>query len=376
MTRPLPGYLTSTSVLFLISTLPCWVWAQPPAPSLNLTNRACDTGPILVGGKPDTLTEAPDAEGFYTLFNGKNLKGWWENCGSNHSSADRNQGGIWVADSAQGILYASQNPNGAGSLLSTNASLGNYELVFEIWPTFGNDAGIFNRCTANGKTWQSGLDYIRNSSIGGSYSENGWSTTTVNEDPYKFGDTFSNPTVVSWTTFTSDKNPTTFGCSAGGCTASDFTKVWNTNGWNQIRIKFYGGLTQGGSVTMETWMRKVQSPEVAWVPLYKATKAIVTPPGPLAIQIHGGTDMWKAGAINAYRQIKYRPLDDAGNPLKPVGVESRRRAPKTALRSQSGMSPASGLFLQEKGLRDAQGRRLNAGARPKSSTSTALGMGH
>lgn len=295
--------------------------AQPPAPTTALTNRACDSGPILTGGKPDTLDSAPDAEGFVSLFNGKNLKGWWENCGSTHSSADRTQGGIWVADSAQGVLYAAQNANGAGSLLSTNTAYGHYELVFDIWPTFGNDAGIFNRCTANGRTWQSGLDYIRNSSIGGSYSENGWSPTTINEDPFKFGDTYNNPTVDSWTTFTAGMNPTSFGCSPGGCLSSDFTKVWNVNGWNQVRIKFYGGLTQGSQVTMETWLRKAQNPEAPWVPMYKASKAIVTPAGPIAIQIHGGTTMWKAGAINAYRNIKIRALKEDGSPLvTPVAV--------------------------------------------------------
>jgi Domain of Unknown Function (DUF1080) len=302
--------------------------AQPPNPTLPLTNRACDSGPITVGGKPDTLGIAPDAEGFIPLFNGKNLKGWWENCGSTHSSADRTQGGIWVADSAQGVLYAAQNANGSGSLLSTNAPYGNYELVLEIWPTFGNDAGIFNRCTANGRTWQSGLDYIRNSSIGGSYSENGWSPTVINEDPFKFGDTYSNPTIDSWTSFTSGMNPTSFGCSVGGCVSSDFTKVWNVNGWNQVRIKFYGGLTQGSQVTMETWLRKVQTPEVPWVPMYKATKSIVTPPGPIAIQIHGGTTMWKAGAVNLYRNIKVRPLKDDGSPeVTPVSVYAQPRKP-------------------------------------------------
>lgn len=304
----------------LVGTAALGLHAQQPEPTVPLTNKPCDSGPRLVGGKPDTLRAEPDAEGFVPLFDGKTLTGWWEHCNNFHASQDRTNGGIWVADSAQGILYAKQNTNAAGSLLATNKNYDHYEITFEIWPTFGNDAGLFNRVSADGKTWQTGLDYISNSGIGGSYSENGWSPTAINDDPFRFGATYENPTITTWTTFTSTQNPTSFGCSAGGCTSADFTKVWNPNGWNQLRVKFYGGLTSGTQVTMETWLRKVQNPPVPWVPVYKSSKSVPTPAGPIAFQIHGGSAQWKAGAINLYRNIKVRALRSDGSPLIPVGT--------------------------------------------------------
>lgn len=307
-------------------TVAVGVLAQQPESTVPMTNRPCDTGPRLVGGKPDTLRSEPDAEGFFSLFDGKSLTGWWEHCNNFHANQDRTNGGIWIADSNQGILYSKQNTNGAGGLLATNKSFDHYELTFEFWPTFGNDAGLFNRVSSDGKTWQTGLDYISGSGIGGSYSENGWSPTAINDDPFRFGNTFENPTITTWTTFTSSQSPTSFGCSAGGCNASDFIKIWNPNGWNQLRVKFYGGLTPGSQVNMETWLRKVQNPVVSWVPVYKSSKSVTTPAGPIAFQIHGGTEKWKSGGINLYRNIKVRPLQSDGSPIMPVGITKRHSA--------------------------------------------------
>ena len=254
------------------------------------------------------------------MFDGKDLRGWWEDCIVSHSSRDRVNGGIWFADSNQGILYSKQNENGAGSMLATNRTFGNYELVFDFWPTFGNDAGLFNRTTPEGKSWQTSLDYIEGSGIGGGYSENGWSPININDDPFLFVDTYENPAITTWTAFTSAQDPAAFGCSAEGCTSPDFTRVWNTQGWNQLRVKFYGGLAAGTQVTMETWMRKVQSPPAAWVPIYRNSRPVVTPAGFIAFQIHGGPEKWKPGAINLYRDIKVRELQDDGTPSLPIGV--------------------------------------------------------
>lgn len=291
--------------------------AQQPAPTVPMTNTPCNDGPKLVGGKPDTVVSAPDAEGFISLFNGTNLQGWWENC-NRHADADKTNGGIWVADPSSKILYSQQKSDGAGGMFTTNATYDNYEIIFDFWPTFGNDGGVFNRNTMTGKNWQTTLDYVQGSGVGGSFNENGWAPTNINDDPFRFNAGAENPTITSWTTFTQGLDPTKFGCSAGGCTAGDFAKVWNTNGWNQIRVKFYDGLVAGRSVTMETWMRKIADPMPPWVPVYKATKSVVTPAGYISLQIHQGTGRWKTGSSNLYRNIKLRRLKDDGSPLIPV----------------------------------------------------------
>jgi hypothetical protein len=288
--------------------------AVQPTLSIPVVNHPCQDGPQLVGGKPVVAETVVDKDGFTSLFNGKDLTGWWENCAP-HTS-DKVLGGVWMVDPSQQTIYSrEEGPN--GDILVTNQNFDNYELIFDLWPTYGNDGGIFNRVTASGKNWQTTIDYIQGSGVGGSFNEGGWTAGNLNDDPFRFGTGGATlPDITTWTTFTKDlvPGPTTFGCSAGGCLATDFVKVWNIDGWNQMRVKFYDGLVVGKSVTMESFIRKAQTPEVPWVPVYKNTKAQVTPAGPVAFQIHGG-GRWKAGSYNLYRNIKIRPLKDNGEPL-------------------------------------------------------------
>ncbi|MEO7424040.1 MAG: family 16 glycoside hydrolase [Fibrobacteria bacterium] len=264
------------------------------------------------GALPDTVAAAPDSEGFVSIFNGTDLTGWWEDCQTH--TINKTVGGIWIVDPSQHILYSKEN-GADGDILVTNKKYDNYEIILDVWPTYGNDGGVFNRVTPSGSCWQSTIDYISGSSVGGSYNEKSWRSGTVNDDPYLFvGSTAANPTISTWTTFTKDLNPTSFGCSAGGCVTSDFEKTWDVNGWNQFRVKFYNGLTVGSSVTMENFFRKVGAPN--WVPTYKKSEAIVTPANGIALQIHGA-GRWKAGTYNLYRNIKVRPLNADGTPKAP-----------------------------------------------------------
>lgn len=267
------------------------------------------------GAKPDTVAAAPDSEGFVSIFNGTDLTGWWEDCQTH--TTDTKSGGVWIVDPSQHILY-SREEGANGDILVTNKKYDNYEIIFDVWPIFGNDGGVFNRVTASGSCWQSTLDYIQGSSVGGSYNEKSWMPGNLNDDPFLFGGSPANPSVSTWTTFTKDLSPTGFGCSAGGCVAADFDKVWDVNGWNQFRVKFYDGLTVGRSVTMENFIRKAGAAN--WVPTYKKSQPQVTPAGPIALQIHGA-GRWKAGTYNLYRNIKVRPLNIDGTPIiPPTGI--------------------------------------------------------
>lgn len=282
-----------------------FVWSGPgPVPPGANTN--CDAGP-----KADSLPYTPDDSGFSPLFDGTSFKGWWESCQSHHSSGDKVKGGKFLIDAANHAIYSDQEPNGnAGGLLLTNKKFSNYELVFEYWPTFGNDGGIFNRTTADGKCYQTTLDYLTGSSVGGSFGEQ--LSPSWNTDPYKFNGSATNVTVATWTTFTSSQSPTKFGCSSGGCVASDWPKIWDVNGWNQVRIKLYGGLATGKTMHMDSWVRDMKTPNKPWVPILSETHNIVQPPNYIGIQIHGGSGSWGGATGNWTRNIKWTPLDDNG----------------------------------------------------------------
>lgn len=304
--------------------------ADQPAISVPVTNSPCQDGPKMNGTKPDTVAAAPDSEGFVSIFNGTDLTGWWEDCQTH--TTDTKSGGVWIVDPSQHILY-SREEGANGDILVTNKKYDNYEIVFDVWPIFGNDGGVFNRTTASGSCWQSTLDYIQGSSVGGSFNEKSWMPGSLNDDPFLFGGSPANPSVSTWTTFTKNLDPTSFGCSAGGCVASDFEKVWDINGWNQFRVKFYDGLTVGRSVTMENFFRKLGAPN--WVPTYKKTQSQVTPAGPIALQIHGA-GRWKAGTYNLYRNIKVRPLNIDGTPIIPTSGIKRVPASAPSLKLVNG----------------------------------------
>ncbi len=308
---------------------------QPPI-SIPVTNAPCQDGPKMNGAKPDTVNAAPDSEGFVSIFNGADLAGWWEDCQTH--TTDTKLGGVWIVDPSQHILY-SREEGANGDILVTNKKYDNYEIILDVWPIFGNDGGVFNRVTASGSCWQSGIDYIQGSSVGGSYNEKSWMPGNLNDDPFLFGGSPANPSISTWTSFTKDLNPTSFGCSAGGCVASDFEKVWDVNGWNQFRVKFYDGLSVGRSVTMENFFRKAGSTN--WVPTYKKSLAQVTPAGPIALQIHGA-GRWKAGTYNLYRNIKVRPLNTGGTPLIPTRINpARSPAAAPSLKLMNGMLTGS-----------------------------------
>ncbi len=317
-------------VVVLALTVLVSVALQTPAqPVLGVaaSNAPCASGPTTTGGAPDTLQSAPDSTGFYALFDGKSLKGWYENCLTTHSSQDRTLGGVWIADSTHGALYSQQASSLAGSVLMTNKNWEHYELVSDFWPTWGNDAGVFNRVVPTGstagRTYQTGLDYKQGSSIGGSYGEGGFGNFNI--DPYLFTTNFGVITVSSWDEFTAARNPSTFGCPSTGCGVTNWHAVWDTAGWNQVRVKFFGGLVGGSPTRMQAWIRRLNNPPVApphnWVPTHDSAMSIVAAANPIGLQIHGGADYWnRAGRGTWYRNIRIRPLDAAGNPL-PVSLQ-------------------------------------------------------
>lgn len=269
------------------------------------------------GSETDTVQAGMDSEGYHSIFDGSSLKGWWPDCKTGHSSGSAS-GAIIKVDPNSRALFMTQNGT-AGGVLMTNKKWANYELVMDIWPKYGNDAGIFNRSTAGGVCFHTTMDYIGGAGVGGSWGEGGF--TSRDYRPFGFNDVQTimipgngNGEMSNWTTITSKLNPTSYGCAASGCVASDWQRLWNFDGWNEMKVAFYGASAAGtGNVHMKAWFRK--SGVDTWVPLSQdTTLARVVPPGYIGIQVHGGG---RFGGVpgNWYRNIKIREVDDFGVPL-------------------------------------------------------------
>lgn len=249
----------------------------------------------------------PDVDGFVKIFNGTDLTGWWNNCKTEDAASDRAKGGIMRADPANKAIYTMQRSNGGGSMLTTNKKWGNHEIILELWPSFGDDAGLFHRTTAAGKGYQTVIDYKPNNCIGGSYPQEMESVGNLFYNcSYFFG---ANGTTLKAGTGDAKVDRSTF----------KWENMWDAAGWNELRVKIYGN-----PPTHQAYMRKVGVTEWTMVTNVKWPQAyanVVGTTGYLAFQIHYGSYWDKSGKGNWYRNIRVRPLDDAGNPLiSKVGI--------------------------------------------------------
>jgi hypothetical protein len=291
------------------------VWAQPEIPTTP--DAPCAAEPAA--GAADTVVSTPDGEGYLSLFDGT-FKGWWQSCATVHSSGST-VGGIFKIGSDAGTpaIYTNDRDNNIGGLLMTKKTFTNYELVFDFWPDFGNDGGVFNRTPADGKCFQTVLDYIQSASVGGTWMENRQPSRDIR--PWKY---LTNENSIeipagndSWTSLTSKLTPAAYGCAASGCVQADYLRLWDVNGWNQIKLQFYGGSATGkGNIHMKTWFRKAGA--TVWVPIIQdTTLALVIPAGYIGFQIHNG-NRFSGPKGTWYKNIKWKALNDVGEPLVPT----------------------------------------------------------
>ncbi|HKP95652.1 MAG TPA: family 16 glycoside hydrolase [Fibrobacteria bacterium] len=356
-------------------------WAQPAKP--NSAEYLCFKGLPA----EEVASTLKDDEGFTPLFNGKDWTGLWQDCQSVHSN-DKVNGAIWMIDTANAAIFSTQRGASTGGLLLTKKKYGNYEVQFDIWPSFGNDAGFFNRTTANGTCYQTVMDYILGASFLGTYPEAGYqgshdfrpSIFTSPTDPKQMSttgnDNINNPSFGGsggWTKWTANKTKapwlglptaTDLGCAATGCVAADWNRLWSFDGWNQVRIKFYGGTAAGtGKIHMQSFFRKLGATQ--WVPVWADSIAKIDPPSYIGLQVHGGGRFGGANG-NWYKNYRLRELDNEGKPVNqgtPVvaaNVKTQRNAaaPEYSLTAAFGVLAGTIDADHTITVRDMTGREL------------------
>ncbi len=328
------------SALVLGSISAFSAWAQPvPAPTTG--DEPCADSDEKLVVHTDTVNSGGgvDPDGYFPLFDGT-FKGWFHSCETGHSGGSR-QGAIFRIGQADGkpAIYSTQRGTGTGGLLMSKRYHTNYEITFQTWPDYGNDAGLFNRTTMNGRCFQTVLDYIGGAAVGGTWGEGGF--TGRDFRPYSFGGSeqaigipglTGGNELNDWTLITKKLKATTepnLPCDATGCTKEKWASgdLWDFNGWMDIKVQFYGGLNKPvdandhkNYVHMKSWFKKIGS--TVWVPVLQDT----TLPGPvgqgyIGLQVHGGGRF--GGAKGTwYRNIRWKPLDDLGVviPQKPKDI--------------------------------------------------------
>ena len=164
------------SLLWLASVMTQPLVSQTP-PSGGPGGAAPATGPTItlapgLNPVPDYggLTVPPPAqkipEGFTSLFNGVDLTGW-------HISHTARHGHTPDFHVAHGMILGTQNPLGGGGLLLSDKKYRNFEFYMEAKPDWGDDSGVFFRCTESGAAYQITMDFLPGGTMGRLIQEGG-----------------------------------------------------------------------------------------------------------------------------------------------------------------------------------------------------------
>lgn len=296
---------TRAFILTALATAAC-AFAQPAAVPMT-AEAPCQDAP----GADDV--SVPMDSGFVSIFNGTDLKGWWNNChGEDANHSNTTKGGIYKVDPAVKAIYTQQRATApGGSALCSNKKYGNQEVIMDYWADFGNDAGIYHRTTEGAVAYQTVIDYKPDNCIGGSYPQEMENQgSPFYNCSYKFGGSETGA----------------FAGSQGNAGISDKSTLvqsdmYDPNGWNEIRTKVFGNPPKH-----QAWMRK---PGKAWIKTLEVTwpasfgKA-VSATGYTALQVHGNGYWLKTTGGNWYRNIRVRELDNTGNPIIPTRLHASR----------------------------------------------------
>ncbi len=133
---------------------------SPSRPRAAIPSYGADKGDA--GTSPATAA-AQLPEGFKSIFNGKDLKGW-------HVSRTTHQGTTPNFHVENGVMVVTQQPYGQGGVLLTDKKYKNFELYIEVKIDSFTNGGIFIRSTESGVAYQIELDEIAGST-GSLYGE-------------------------------------------------------------------------------------------------------------------------------------------------------------------------------------------------------------
>ena len=214
---------------------------------------------------PDPPPQIP--EGFTLLFNGKDLSGW-------HVSKTARHGHSPEFRVVHGVLVGTQHPYAQGGMLVTDKKYKNFELTLEAKPDWGCDSGIFFRTTETGAAYQITMDYLGNGNgnIGRLIGEGGIALATGRS-----------------------------GGGAGGAgTPSPASQAWKREDWNIIRVRVEG-VAPKVSVWINNQLVNEQQDSANHAP-----DGMVE--GPIALQVHGGTERWVPGGFWRWRNIGIKEL--------------------------------------------------------------------
>ena len=186
---------------------------------------------------------------------------------------------------------------------SPTKTFGNFEVIFQTKPDWGVDSGFFLRSTDKGECYQIKIDYHDAGNDAGNVGEiyreglDGMTNQTfridgIYQDAHK-------KKLKGIKVRRAEKNER----GAGGrphFNLADWPKIWKMNDWNTIWAR-----VEGNPPTITTYLNG------HFITKYTSDKkfeGILRDRGRLALQVHGGTSLWRKGAKIRFRNIQVKEL--------------------------------------------------------------------
>lgn len=245
-----------------------------------------------------------------SLFDGKSLTGWHLQKESTNESYATNTENFIAKD---GALHCYQSKDRKGSLILTDETYDDFELTLDIKSTFGNDSGIFLRCTEAGQGIQIMNDYIKDGAIGFLF---GQGTGAFISRPIILDETDGN--VIAKDKYDGQEiDKLDYAIDAAG-----FNKIWKQDDWNTLKVRCVGEVPKittwiNGTKVMEmdgaTYAARGLKHEkklnwdspTAWNA--EEVHKITGGKGSIGLQVHPGK-RWAEGTPASYRNITIKEI--------------------------------------------------------------------
>jgi hypothetical protein len=176
-------------------------------------------------------------------------------------------------------------------------------VIFEVRPDWGCDSGFFLRSNEKGQCFQVMIDYHDNGNIGEIYREglDGATNRSYRLDGVYTEGGEKKLKSVKVSPADQEKKPV--------LTQEDWDKVWKPDGWNTVRVRVVGNPPR-----IMTWLNGRQISDYT---SEKKFEEALTDRGHLAVQVHGGADLWTKGGKIRFRNIQAREIKPGEKPEDP-----------------------------------------------------------
>lgn len=201
---------------------------------------------------------------FVDLDGGADLAGWTA------------QGGSWTV--TDGVIVAQQDPPGSGNggmLTHEVTQFGDFEMVFDAWPDYGVDTGVYFRANDQGQAYQLCIDYQPDNPMGEIYGEGigdwekwsaAWDYTIVDE--------------------------ATIAGQSEWFDIAEWPSIWHADDWNAFRMR-----VSGSPMRLQVWINGTKTYD------YTDSETLAWAQGSIQLQVHDGVEEWPAGAVARFRNL-------------------------------------------------------------------------